>query len=68
MNPVYKDGWGYSNGPPIVAGVIALMKAANPKLTPAQIRRILTETAEDRDGFAVLNAQATVKKAVDLRG
>jgi len=66
MNPVYKDGWGLSNGPPIVAGVIALMKGANPKLTPAQIRNILTQTAENKDGFRVLNAEAA-KKAVDSR-
>jgi hypothetical protein len=67
MNPVFQDGWGYSNAPPIVAGVIALMKSANPKLTPAQIRSILMETAENKDGFAVLDAQAAVKKAVALR-
>jgi hypothetical protein len=47
--------------------VIALMKGTNPKLTPAQIRSILVETAENRDGFAVLNAEAAVKKARDLK-
>ncbi len=67
MNPVFKDGWGFSNGPPIVAGVIALMKGANPKLTPAQIRSILMETAENRDSFAVLDAQAAVKKAMTMK-
>lgn len=67
MNPVFQDGWGYSNGPPIVAGVIALMKSANPKLTPAQIRSILVEMAENKDGFAALDAQAAVKKALDAR-
>ncbi len=67
MNPIYKDGWGFSNGAPIVAGVIALMKSANPKLTPAQIRSILVETADNKDGFTVLNAEAAVKKAVALR-
>ncbi len=67
MHPAFKDGWGFSNGPPIVAGVIALMKGANPKLTPAQARGILVETAENRDSFAVLDAQAAVKKAVALK-
>jgi hypothetical protein len=67
MNPVYQDGWGFSNGPPSVAGALTLMRGANPKLTPAQIRSILGETAENRDGFAVLNAEAAVKRAVDLR-
>jgi len=60
-NPVYKDGWGYSNGPPIVAGVIALMKSANPKLTPGQIRSIIYKTARMKDGFRVLDAEAALK-------
>jgi len=60
-NPVYKDGWGYSNGPPIVAGVIALMKSANPKLTPEQIRSIIYKTARMQNGFRVLDADAALK-------
>ena len=64
IKPVFKDGWGYSNGPPIVAGVIALMKSANPKLTPAEIRSIIIETADMKDRFKVLNAEAAVKRAV----
>ncbi len=67
INPVFKDGWGFSNGPPIVAGVIALMKGANPKLTPVQTRRILMETADEKAGFRVLNAEAATRKAVELR-
>ncbi len=67
VKPVFRDGWGYSNGPPIVAGVIALMKSANPELTPAQIRSIIVETAESRDGFSVLNAEAAVEKALAMK-
>ncbi|MBN2226834.1 MAG: hypothetical protein JW763_05675, partial [candidate division Zixibacteria bacterium] len=26
LEPKYKDGWGYSNAPPVITGVIALMK------------------------------------------
>ena len=63
-NPKFRDGWGYSNAPPIVAGVIALMHSANPKLTPAQIREILYTTASIRDGFKVLDAEAAVKQAM----
>jgi hypothetical protein len=59
--PKYEDGWGYSNGPPIVAGVIALMRGAYPGLTPADARRAIRETAVDRDGFSVLDAEAAVR-------
>ncbi len=67
IKPVFKDGWGLSNGPPIVAGVIALMKSANPELTNPEIRRIVVETADTRDGFRVLNAEGAVKKALAMR-
>jgi hypothetical protein len=66
-NPVYKDGWGYSNGPPTVAGVIALMKGANPSLSPARIRTILFDTARMVDGFRVLDAEAAVRAALEQK-
>ena len=66
-NPVYEDGWGYSNGPPIIAGAIALMKSVNPDLTPQQVRTIITETAYIKDGFKILDAEAAVRKAVELK-
>ena len=61
----YEDGWGYSNGPPIVAGVIALMCRANPTLTPQDIRRIILETASVREGFPVLDAEAAVRTSLE---
>ena len=39
------------NGPPVVAGVIALMKSANPDLTPGETRRIIIETVYAAEGF-----------------
>ena len=60
----YEDGWGFSNAPPIVSGVIALMKSANPTLTPPRIRALLQQTADDQNGFRVLNAEAAVKAAM----
>ncbi len=63
IDPVFQDGWGYSNGPPIAAGVLALMKAANPRLTVQQLKRILIETSVSRDGFDVIDAAAAVKAA-----
>lgn len=63
----FEDGWGYSNAPPTVGGVIALMKSANPELTPPQIRQLLARTAYEREGFKVLDAEAAVKAAIALR-
>jgi hypothetical protein len=62
-NPVHRDGWGYSNAPPTVAGVIALMKGVNASLTPPQIRTILFETTRLIRGFRVLDAEAAVRAA-----
>ena len=66
INPQYKDGWGYSSSPPIVGGVIALMKGVNQNLTPKQIRNIIYTTAMHVNGFKVLNAEAAVKRAIEL--
>jgi subtilisin family serine protease len=67
LTPTYKDGWGYSDGPPIVAGVVALMKSANPALTPRELKEIIVATAFMRDGFRVLNAEAAVQAAIQER-
>jgi subtilisin family serine protease len=70
------NGTSYST--PIAAGVAALMLSANPGLTPAEIRTILTETATksgggyDSDGFSLqnaygqINAGLAVKKAMEM--
>ena len=54
----------YSNAPPIVAGVIALIKEANPLLQPGKIREIIKESAFDYKGFWCLDAETAVKRAV----
>ena len=64
IHPVFRDGWGASNGPPIVAGVVALMKSVSPKLRPQEVRSIIKQTAYVKDGFAVLDAEAAVKEAI----
>lgn len=64
MNPKYKDGWGYSNGPPIVAGVVALMKSVNPGLSLQEVRSIIVHTTTMKDGFKVLDADAAVREAL----
>ena len=67
LDAKFEDGWGFSNGPPIVGGVIALMKSANPRLSPARLHQLLIRTAYDRGGFRVLDAEAAVKAAIALR-
>lgn len=62
----YRDGWGLSNGPPTVAGVVALMLGANHDLTPAQVKRLLVGTSGMKDGFRVLDAEAAVRAAARL--
>lgn len=62
---------GTSVSTPILASIIAQMLEANPRLTPAQIRTILTSTADplphvprDRQGAGVVNAAAAVHAAL----
>lgn len=55
----YSFGAGTSFATPVIAGVIALMYSVNPKITPAQVKEILIDTADKiggnkayyRDGF-----------------
>ncbi|HJT65724.1 MAG TPA: S8 family serine peptidase [Pyrinomonadaceae bacterium] len=69
INQHYKFVDGTSFAAPIVASIAACMLEANPKLTPAQIKRILIDTAErvpdvevDRQGWGVV----VPRKAVEL--
>ena len=62
---------GTSMATPHVAGVVALMRSANKKLTPAQVRSILTTTARalapndtNQFGAGIVQADMAVKKAV----
>lgn len=62
---------GTSMATPHVAGVVALIRSANKKLTPAQVRAILTSTARplapndtNQFGAGLVQADLAVKKAV----
>jgi serine protease len=61
---------GTSGAAPVVAGVVALMKAVNPALMPAQIYQILRETATpvksqtNEFGSGVVNAHRAVLRAM----
>ena len=66
----YKYVDGTSFAAPIVSSIIACMLEANPRLTPAQIKRILIDTAErvpeievDRQGWGVVSARRAVERA-----
>lgn len=69
----YAAHTGTSMAAPHVAGVVALMKAANPSLTPQQVREILAETStplgpnvKNEYGRGLINAELAVKKALEL--
>lgn len=70
----YQPSVGTSMATPHVSGVVALMLSANPNLTPAQVRQILQDTAEDlgppgRDnvfGFGLIRADRAVEVAANM--
>ncbi|QBG34278.1 S8 family peptidase [Litorilituus sediminis] len=78
------SGYGYKSGTsmaaPQVAGVIALMLEKQPELTPAEVKSILTETADQFApysqcnteqpicGAGLVNALAAIEKANELKG
>ncbi|MFF0222386.1 type VII secretion-associated serine protease mycosin [Streptomyces sp. NPDC004629] len=71
----YYEGWGTSAASAFVSGAVALVKAAHPGLTPAQIKRLLEETARDapsggRDdsrGFGFIDPAAAIGAAGRLK-
>lgn len=71
----YYEGWGTSAASAFVSGAVALVKAAHPGLTPAQIKRLLETTARDapaggRDdsrGYGFVDPAAAIKAAAKLK-
>ncbi|MFF3805942.1 type VII secretion-associated serine protease mycosin [Streptomyces sp. NPDC002032] len=71
----YYEGWGTSAAAAFVSGVVALVKAAHPGLSPAQIERLLEDTATDgpaggRDdarGHGTVDPVAALQAAARLR-
>ncbi|GAA5074253.1 type VII secretion-associated serine protease mycosin [Streptomyces similanensis] len=71
----YYEGWGTSAASAFVSGAVALIRAAHPGLTPAQIKRLLEDTARDapvggRDdsrGYGMIDPLAALGAAARLR-
>src|SRR6266851_4537456 len=72
INQDYKYVDGTSFAAPIVSSIVACMLEANPHLSPAQIKRILIDTAErvpevevERQGWGVVSARRAVERALN---
>ncbi|MEU6508095.1 type VII secretion-associated serine protease mycosin [Streptomyces sp. NPDC046942] len=71
----YYEGWGTSAASAFVSGAAALIKAAHPGLTPAQIKKLLEDTARDapaggRDdsrGYGMIDPAAALQAAGRVR-
>ncbi|WP_053913500.1 type VII secretion-associated serine protease mycosin [Streptomyces sp. SCSIO 75703] len=71
----YYEGWGTSAAAAFVSGAAALVKAAHPDLTPAQVKRLLEDTArnaptggrDDSRGFGLVDPAAAVEAAARLK-
>jgi type VII secretion-associated serine protease mycosin len=71
----YYEGWGTSAASAFVSGAVALVEAAHPGLTPAQIKRLLEDTArnapsggrDDSRGFGLVDPAAAISAAARLK-
>ncbi|MFF5976201.1 type VII secretion-associated serine protease mycosin [Streptomyces sp. NPDC012769] len=72
----YYEGWGTSAAAAFVSGAVALVRAAHPDLTPAQIKRLLVDTARsrpeggrsDEKGYGTVDPAAAIEKGRRLKG
>ncbi|MGW0546787.1 type VII secretion-associated serine protease mycosin [Streptomyces altiplanensis] len=71
----YYEGWGTSAAAAFVSGAAALVRSAYPELTPAQVKKLLADTARDapeggRDdarGYGFVDPAAALEAAAELR-
>ncbi|MDW4906889.1 type VII secretion-associated serine protease mycosin [Streptomyces sp. ADMS] len=71
----YYEGWGTSAAAAFVSGAVALIKAAHPGLSPAQIKKLLEDTArnepaggrDDSRGHGFIDPAAALKAAGKLK-
>ncbi|MET9732313.1 type VII secretion-associated serine protease mycosin [Streptomyces sp. NPDC006458] len=70
----YYEGWGTSAAAAFVSGAAALVKSAHPGLTPAQIKKLLEDTArnspeggrDDSRGFGFVDPAAAIEQAARI--
>ncbi|MGK5543690.1 type VII secretion-associated serine protease mycosin [Streptomyces sp. URMC 127] len=70
----YYEGWGTSAAAAFVSGAVALVRSAHPRLSPAQIRKLLVDTARDAPpggrsdalGAGVVDPAAAIARGADL--
>ncbi|MDN3295258.1 type VII secretion-associated serine protease mycosin [Streptomyces ficellus] len=72
----YYEGWGTSAASAFVSGAVALVKSAHPGLTPAQVKKLLADTARDRPeggghdddkGYGTVDPAAAIEQGAKLR-
>ncbi|MET7715779.1 type VII secretion-associated serine protease mycosin [Streptomyces sp. NPDC005407] len=71
----YYQGWGTSAASAFVSGAVALVRAAHPGLTPAQIKKLLADSArngpkggrDDARGYGIVDPAAAIKAGAKLR-
>ncbi|WP_329114642.1 type VII secretion-associated serine protease mycosin [Streptomyces sp. NBC_01465] len=70
----YYRGWGTSAASAYVSGAVALLRAAHPELTPAQVKKVLTDTAsnppaggrDDARGYGFIDPPAAIAAAAKV--
>ena len=71
----YYNGWGTSAASAYVSGTAALIRSANPRLSPAQVKQVLEDTTRDRPkggrddevGTGLVDPAAAVARAKKLK-
>lgn len=71
----YYQGWGTSAAAAFVSGAVALVRSAHPGLAPAQIKKLLADTArsgpksgrDDAKGFGIVDPAAAITAGAKLR-
>jgi type VII secretion-associated serine protease mycosin len=71
----YYKGWGTSAAAAFVSGAAALVRAAHPELTPAQVKTLLSETASDTPpggrsdalGTGIVDAAAAIEMGASMQ-
>ncbi|MEU9863399.1 type VII secretion-associated serine protease mycosin [Streptomyces sp. NPDC047971] len=72
----YYEGWGTSAAAAFVSGAVALVRAAHPELTPAQVKQLLIDTARNRPkdgrsdskGYGTVDPAAAIEAGAKLKG